>query len=176
MEQGVKKRLALFTGSSVKARKIIILLCSVAAIAGFFMLPAYNEWMRDHIVSPLRNFKWESERMDPEYRMKYRFDSAYIYSKQIDQFFEKKGIKNTALVLLPTTNYFKQHNVGYDVPEPAVFYYFTGLKTLWINCSNVADANWYVRADNGKIIIDSVTNRKSLLDTIAMFNKIAVKL
>jgi hypothetical protein len=108
--------------------------------------------------------------------MQYRFDSDYIYSKQIALLLEKKGVEKTALALMPPTNYFKAKHINYHVPEPVVFYYFTGIKTLWGNNSNAAEANWYVHVHEGRLVIDSVTNRQSLQDTIAMYKKIGITL
>jgi hypothetical protein len=46
-------------------------------------------------------------------------------------------------VLLPSTAYMRYVNINYvDIPEPAVFYYFTGIKSVWANSPNVRTANW----------------------------------
>jgi hypothetical protein len=114
--------------------------------------------------------------MGVEQRMADRFEGDYTYSKQIADFFERKKNKSSALVLIPPSDYFKQNGMTYHVPEPAVFYYYTGLKTLWPNSSNATEANWYVRVSNGKILVDTVTNKHSFIDTLAVYKKFSIGL
>ncbi|WP_315821984.1 hypothetical protein [Paraflavitalea speifideaquila] len=80
------------------------------------------------------------------------------------------------LVLMPPSNYFHKMGIKYHVPEPAVFYYYTGLKTIWANSKEAVQANWFVRVYQGEIIVDSVTDKKKLQDTIGVFQKMGVTL
>ncbi len=157
-------------------RAFIAALCSIAAIVLFFCAPANSEWLRDKIIGSLQDIKKEHTVMGIEERMQYRFDSNYIYSKQISHLFEEKGIKNTALVLVPPTTYFALKKMNYHVPEPVVFYYYTGLKIVWGDNRNAADANWHVYIDNGRFTLDSVSNRQSLQDTISAYKKLGIAL
>ena len=77
---------------------------------------------------------------------------------------------------MPPHSYFKKMNVSYTVPLPPVFYYFTGMKTVWANNPHAIEADLYVRVKDGKIIIDSVKDRKALQDTIDSFIKLGVAL
>ena len=167
---------SLFNISHPHVRQLLLALCSVAAVVIFFILPANNTWLRHKIIDPLNDIKKERTNLDLEHRMQYRFDSNYIYSKQIARLFEQKGIEKTALVLMPPTSYFKLKNINYHVPEPVVFYYYTGLKTLWGNNSNAASASWYMHVDSGRVVIDSVANRQQLRDTIMFYKKLGIGL
>jgi hypothetical protein len=66
--------------------------------------------------------------------------------------------------------------MSYWVPVPPTFYYYTGIKTVWANNPHAAEADAYVRVVNGKIIIEKVTDRKALQDTIVAFQKLGVYL
>ena len=103
--------------------------------------------------------------------MKYRFGNDYVYSKQITDAFIRSGDFDTALVVLPPPQYFSSKGVAYSAPEPAVFYYYTGLKTVWAASEQALRAGWYIRANGGKLIIEKVTDRRHLHDTINMFRK-----
>lgn len=151
-------------------RKIILLNAAIFSIALFFTLPRNREWLRDAIAGSLNDFTAECHHLDEDYRMQYRFDSIYIYSQQIAQLVKRSGGTATAVVLVPPSNYFNSMNIHYHVPEPVVFYYFTGVKTLWSNCTNAADANWYVCVKDGKLAVNPAGNRQALLDTIRVFN------
>lgn len=152
-------------------KKIILLVGSVACITLFFLLPANRLWLQTRIIAPLHDFSKEYRNLDEAQRMQYRFGFVYKYSREIELSLKQKGKAKTALVLLPPTGYFKSHHIAYEVPEPVVFYYFTGIRTLWVTCSNAGEANWYVKAVNGQIIIDSVTNTQALRDSLAKFKK-----
>ena len=66
--------------------------------------------------------------------------------------------------------------IAYHVPEPAIFYYYTGLKTTWANSKQASKANWYVRAVNGKLVMDSVKNNQDLSDSIKAFIQLGYSL
>jgi hypothetical protein len=154
----------------------ILTLCGIVAIFLFFLLPPNREWVMDKIFVYRHEFQWQVKRLDIEDRKRIRLESAYTRSVEITSMIEKHGHKKEALVLLPPTSYFKQHRINYDVPEPASFYYFTGLSTVRADNSNAADANWYVCVKNGKIVVDSVIDKKTLADTIASFKKFGTAL
>ena len=103
--------------------------------------------------------------------MRDRFGSSYTLSKSIADQLKKKGADRTALVLVPPPYYFAKKGVYYPMPEPAVFYYFTNIKTTWCHFTNAGDANWYVKLDSGKVVVDRVVDKKSLQDTIASYLK-----
>lgn len=176
MEEEKKPHFLLAVLRKPRVKQLLVAGCSVISIILFFVAPANNTWLREKILAPLQDIKTEHTKMGLEQRMEYRFDSDYIYSEQIALLFEKKGIKKTALALMPPTSYFKLKNMHYHVPEPVVFYYYTGVKTLWGNNHNATDANWYIRVDNGHLVIDSVANRQALQDTIAVFKKLGISL
>jgi len=113
--------------------------------------------------------------MDLEKRKSERFGTSYTLSKQVANLI-KMHAADDAVVLLPPYDYFREHAIDYEVPVPAIFYYFTGIKTLWANNSNATSANWYVTVKNGKIAVDSVTNKDSLQILITAFKKYKVRL
>lgn len=157
-------------------KKLFLFFAAAAGIVLFFFIPQNKEWLKGRIVGYYGQFPQEIHNMGIEHRMAYRFEGSYTYSKQIADFFNPRKNKNTALVLVPPTAYFEQQGIAYHVPEPAVFYYYTGLKTLWANSTNAASANWYAHVKDGKIVIDSVTNSTSLKDTLTTFKKFNISL
>lgn len=148
---------------------------SLLFLAGFFLLPRNREWA-GIVLSYARDFQQQYKHLDRETRMRSRFGNAYLFSKQIADQFDRKGTKGKVLVLMPPTNYFTRMGVKYHVPEPAVFFYYTGLKTVWANSPEAIHAGWYVRVNQGKIMVDSVTDRKKLQDTIIAFQKMGISL
>lgn len=155
--------------------RFILFIISLLLIAGFFLLPPNREWLGT-VFSYARDFQQQRNHLDRETRMRKRFGNDYTFSQIIADTFARKGNKDAVLVLMPPTTYFTKMGIKYHVPEPAVFYYYTGLKTVWANSKEAVRAGWYVRVAQGKIIIDSVTDIKSLQDTIIAFRKLGVSL
>ena len=152
-------------------RKYILLFAGISAILLFFCLPANKVWLKNRIFDYWTDFLVQRKQPALERRKILRFNTQYTYSRYIADFFDKKGIKKNVLVLIPPTAYFQKNGIAYPVPYPGVFYYYTDLKTVRANSSNALQANWCVRAENKKIIIDSVTGINQLKDTIAAFKK-----
>jgi len=103
--------------------------------------------------------------------MRDRFNNSYILSKNITAALIQKGGNRQSVILIPPPAYFKQMGITYEVPEPAVFYYYTGFKTIWASSKQAIDAGWYAHVQQGTIVVDSVMDRKSLQDTITMLRK-----
>jgi hypothetical protein len=110
-----------------------------------------------------------------EHRKIERWKRDYVVSKQIADSFAVAHISN-AIVLIPPSAYFKERKTNYHVPEPAVFYYYTGLKTIWINSSHAMNANWMVTANNGVLKMIPVTDKNVLKDSLAAFKKFPLSL
>jgi hypothetical protein len=161
-------------GPSFLMKQLILMLCGIVVIVFFFLLKPNKEWLNDRVLLYWQDFLVQRKKPDLEYRRVIRFEGYYTYSKQIADSLIGQSHKKDMLLLLPPTNYFKKYGIDYHVPEPSVFYYFTGIKTVWANSSNAADANWYLRVKNGKIIVERVADKKSLQDTITVFKKTGI--
>lgn len=155
----------------MRRRQTILFVSSIVVIICFFLLPQNDKWLNEKVLTYWNDFKRQKIQLDVEKRKIERYGPAYTYSKRIALFFEKKAATEHALVLLPSQKYFEEKGIRYDVPEPAVFYYYTGLKTTWANSQMASQANWIVRLENGNIIIDSVADKRVLVDTIAAYQK-----
>lgn len=127
--------------------------------------------MSERVLPYWNDFQKQKSRPGLEDRKVQRYKTAYTYSKSIARFFKRKGILNKVLVVLPPASYFKNRGLTYPVPEPAVFYYFTGLKTVSARSGDAVKANWMIRAENGQLIMDSVTSKDMLIDSIRVFQK-----
>jgi hypothetical protein len=127
----------------------------------------------------------EEKEQDLERRKLERWGGGYYYSKAIAGYFEEKGLAKKALVLMPPSDYFTANGMDYYVPEPAIFYYMTGLKTLWPNVNdnmnphwyqNGIRPNWYVHAANGQMMIDSIQSPVQLDSLVKAFNQYKTRL
>ena len=157
-------------------KNIILFAAAIICISCFFLLPQNQAWMTQRVLVYWHAFQNQKGKLDIEQRKIMRYETSYTFSKSIAGFFEKKHDKKEALLLIPSTDYFKAYKINYPVPEPAVFYYFTGLKTVWPDSKNAVNANWFVTIRTGTMYVDSVTSKTVLQDTITSFKKFGVSL
>ena len=163
-------------GTTNGFKSFILLVTAVVALLIFFGLEPNKLWLNQRIMPYWDDFKEQKLNLDLEERKLARYQTDYLFAKNVTGFFEKRGVAGKVLVLMPPTEYFKANNLEIHVPEPAVFYYFTGLKTIWANSPEASKANWFISAKNGGLVFDSVANKQVLLDTIAAFNKYKISL
>ncbi|OQP56945.1 hypothetical protein A3860_10235 [Niastella vici] len=157
-------------------KSFILFVAAIISLLIFFGLEPNKLWLNQRIIPYWDDFKEQKLNLDLEERKLARYQTDYLFAKNVTGFFEKRGSAGKVLVLLPPTDYFKAHNLDIHVPEPAVFYYFTGLKTIWPNSAEASKANWFISVKNGGLVFDSVSNKQILLDTIAAFNKFKTSL
>jgi len=157
-------------------KAFILLVASIISLLIFFGLEPNKLWLDQRIMPYWEDYQEQKLNLDPEERKLARYQTDYIFAKNVTGFFEKRGIADKALVLVPSSDYFNAHGLQIHVPEPAVFYYFTGLRTIWANSPEANKANWYITAQNGGLVFDSVTNKQALQDTIASFKKYKISL
>lgn len=119
-------------------KKINLLLVSMLAIALFFNIPIYNKWIFQKVLNEpvVEDFS----HLDPVDRNIKRFGYSYTVFSDVSIVLHPF---NDVLILLPPQEYVKtKMPEGFIVPEPAVFYYFTGLRSVWINSPEAERANW----------------------------------
>lgn len=156
-------------------RKLLLLLASLVLIAGFFMIPVNARWGAT-VLGYWKDFQRQRKQVpDTETRLRQRFTNHYIISKKIADTVRKTGHPDP-LVLLPPNNYFKKMGIDYPVPVSPVFYYFTGVRTTWANNADAMQADYYVRVRDKQIVLEPVTDRKALQDTIQAFLKLGITL
>ena len=140
---------------------------SCACLFLFFLLPKNREWFNDRVIVYFNDFRTQRYQLNLEQRKVKRWGSSYTVSMEIAGLVLKNGDLKKAIVLIPPTEYFKKRNVDYPVPEPAVFYYYTGLKSVYINSENILEANWLVTANQGHVIVIAIKDKKGLSDSIS---------
>jgi hypothetical protein len=152
-------------------KAFILLVASVISLLIFFGMEPNKMWLNQRIMVYWEDYQEQKLNLDLEERKLARYQSDYEFARNVTDFFEKRGTVAKALVLLPPSDYFKANGIQVHVVEPSIFYYFTGLKTIWATSPEATKANWYITTKDGRLVFDSVTNQQVLRDTIASFNK-----
>jgi hypothetical protein len=113
----------------------------------------------------VNNYYNESDHMEIEERKQYKYGSAYLLSTQVAAFVDRYKTLNRsapAVVLLPPNSYLKEKQMNVAVPEPVVFYYYTGLHAVWTDSPNVDSANWVLMVNGSKMQITHIEDKNQL--------------
>lgn len=152
-------------------KKLTLVLLSILLLTGFFLLPQNRKWA-GKVLSYYQEFPEQTKKLDRETRMEERLGNSYKISKVIAETFRNNSPEPDAVVLIPPTNYFKQVGAEYHVPEPAVFYYYTGMKTIWADSKEAINVNWYLRVQDRNMVFVNVVDKQDFQDTINAFRKL----
>lgn len=113
---------------------------------------------------------------DIDVRKAERYGSAYTRSKDIALMLQKRGQTSDALILLPPASYFKAKGITYRVPEPAVFYYFTGLRSVRPDTKDTAAISHVVTVRDHMIDVKRIADRRELRGILAEYRKYKITL
>ena len=125
-------------------RRLILLVVVIIGVLIFFKTEYYSNWLETHVKAP--PIEDQLDHTSIEQRMEYRFNNLYRLCQYMKKTLDTTKFKNgEVVILLPPNDYI--HSVGSDafhLPEPAEFYYHTGLKTVWTTSPDVEKANWWI--------------------------------
>jgi hypothetical protein len=145
------------------------LLFIIAIFLLLIIISIHSDFFNGRIVAYWDAFQEQKAELDIEARKTERLGNSYAVSKQIADFIKSK--RSSDVVLMPSTAYFNANGIDYHVPEPAVFYYYTSVKTIWQNCKAECNANWFVHVENGRLFIDTIQNKAMQDSILKIFNK-----
>ena len=149
-------------------RKINFMLFSILTIILFFSIPYYNHWLYEKIFN--QYFLDDLTGLDEGDRNMKRFGYSYSVFSDIKKVLAHQ--KNVVM-LLPPNDLVLEKNVGdLLIPEPAVFYYFTGFKSIPPNSPEAPRANWVlIPRGPGDVIVKKMENISKPDSLIAKYRK-----
>lgn len=160
--------------SAVFFKKLNLVLVSGLSIVLLFTFPFYNSWFRTKIIASGINFPSTGLTMDIEARKEFKYGEPYLFYRNVARALQAR--KDNTVVLLPPDAYLTaQHcQILKNMAEPAVFYYFTGLRSVTINSPEVNAANKALIMARQKLFIANIktsTYRDSLIRLFRNYNQ-----
>jgi hypothetical protein len=134
----------------------------------------YREWFQAKPVQYWTDFlKEKDDTLDAVGIMKSRYGISYVISTRVKEVVEKKNIVNPVILFEPNSYYRDSLHIYPNVraPEPAVFYYYTGLVGVWTNSPNVSNANFLVRVTKKGVALDAIRTPQQLQQILANYKK-----
>jgi len=153
------------------------LLLSVAALGVILLVlnfGYYQEWFR---VKPLQywsDFLKEKDDTAGEYAVKaQRYGISYTISMRVLDAIRKKNMTHAVILFEPNSYYRDSLHIYPNVhaPEPAVFYYYTGLEGVWTNSPNVNKANFLLRISRKGAALDTIRSPQHLQEILVRYKK-----
>ena len=151
------------------------MIVSVIGILILFQTEFYQHWFTVYLFPADNPMMGQFDRMSLEERRQYRFGNTYQLCTFIKKTLDTTKIKNKeTIILLPPNDYLKSKHVDmFHLPEPAEFYYHTGLKTVWTTSPDVENANWVILPQGNNSLtflpIQSKEQLHAILDSFKKF-------
>jgi hypothetical protein len=148
---------------------IAFLLILVTLNAGY-----YPTWINSKPVKYWNDFLTEKDdTLDVAGIRKSRYGISYVISLSVKQALESKHLSNPVILFEPNSYYRDSLHIYPNVkaPEPAVFYYYTGLEGVWTNSPDVGRANYLVRVTKKGVALEAIRNPAQLQQILAHYRK-----
>ena len=143
---------------SASSRPNLSILFIVSLLFTVLFAISHWGWLNREVADDFNDFLTYKDSLDTDYRMQVRFGNSFTISKDIATAWRAQKAPENGLILVPLPPYFKKNGVKYLSPEPAVFYYFTGVKTISPSCQGADSAKWVVMVHNHQIVFKRIAN------------------
>jgi len=152
------------------------LLCvaAFAVILGVLNLGYYQEWFRTKPLQYWSDFQKEKSDTADEFAIRVqRYGFVYTVSMRVRDALRKKKLVHPVVLFEPNSYYRDSLHIYPNVraPEPAVFYYYTGLEGVWTNSPNVNRANFLLRITRKGAVLDTIRGPQHLQEMLARYKK-----
>ena|ERR1700722_4182080 len=155
-------------------KSLILTLVSFLLILLTLNVGYYPTWFKAKPVGYWNDLMKEiNDTLDPSGIMKSRYGVSYLISMRVKEVMQKKGVSHPVILFEPNSYYRDSLHIYPNVhaPEPAVFYYYTGLEGVWINSPDVEKANYLVKVTKKGVTLDAIRTPEQLQQILAFYRK-----
>jgi hypothetical protein len=153
-----------------------ILLTVISALLVLIVVNAgyYGDWFQSKPLQYLSDFWKEKDDTSDEISIKkQRYGLAYTISMRVKEVVEKKKVAHPVILFEPNSYYRDSLHIypNMHAPEPALFYYYTGLEGVWTNSPDVRKANFLVRVSKKGVSLDEIKTPAALQQILERYKK-----
>jgi hypothetical protein len=134
----------------------------------------YKDWFQAKPLQYWTDFlKEKDDTLSAEGIMASRYGISYTMSMRIKHVLEQKNVVHPIILFEPNSYYRDSLHIypKVHVPEPAVFYYYTGLEGVWINSPDADKANYLVRITSKGVALDMIRTPEQRQQLLAFYRK-----
>lgn len=153
---------------------LLLTIVALAAILGVLNFGYYQEWFRSKPLQYWSAFLKEKDDNAGENTIRAeRYGISYTISMRVRDAVRKKGMTRAVILFEPNSYYRDSLHIYPNIhaPEPAVFYYYTGLEGVWTNSPNVDKANFLLRISTKGAALDTIRSPQHLQEILARYKK-----
>ena|ERR1700743_1511875 len=125
----------------------------------------YRVWFQEKPLQYWTGFMKEKDNnSDLVNIMMERYGISYTISMKVKEVLEKRHIAHPVILFEPNSYYRDSLHIYPKIyaPEPAVFYYYTGLEGVWTNSPRANKANFLVRITKNGVMLDAIHTPQQL--------------
>jgi hypothetical protein len=155
-------------------KKLILFAVAALGIMIFFKTDYYTLWLNKYIMNPNTELSDQMEKTSVEERKEYRYGNLYTMCQYMKKTLDTTTFKpHEPIVLLPPNDFLVAQGVTlFHMPEPAEFYYHTGIKTVWTTSPDVAKASWaLVASSKTSIAMVPIKSKEDLDKLLDLYKK-----
>jgi hypothetical protein len=152
----------------------LLTLAAFAAIFGILNAGYYKDWFESKPEQYWTQFlKEKDDTLDYVGIMKERYGVGYTICLKVKEAVEKKHLAHPIILFEPNSFYRDSLHIYSQIhaPEPAVFYYYTGLEGVWTNSPNVSKANLFLRISKKGVNLDEIHTPEQLQRILDFYKK-----
>lgn len=156
-------------------KKVLLLALSACSIFIMVQIPFYKDWLQHKILPKYELIDYELDNMEPEQRRALRYGTTYAFCVYVrEQVLKSKFPKD--VVLLPSKGFVSKHKLDLSIPEPVVFYYYSGIRTVWPNSKDALSARWIVEVRPGAMRIIHTQDPRMVQAAVTEYKKYEIGL
>ena len=154
-------------------RELLLSVALLSFFVGYMALPSNRQWLSNRIIPFIKDIEIQRHHLDYEYRKKCRHGDVYLKAQRIKAAVDQcqQFNRQTDFLLFPSTAYFKRNGFAFTVPDPVIFYYFSGIKTTLSVNPDVMKCKWFLRVKPDLCEVVSFSAEQAKLDTIKAFRQ-----
>lgn len=144
-------------------KRLLLTAVSSSIILTLLAFGHYRKWFLDKPLDYWSAFCIEVRRpASLEEIRRLRYGKPYILSMKIQAAAKAGQLHDPVFLFEPNSFYHDSLHIDLRMPEPAVFYYYTGLQGVWMNSPTVQKANYLVVIRKGDVTIEPIQRPQQL--------------
>ena len=135
-------------------KRLLLTIISTSILLLLMAFGNYRDWFLDKPLDYWHGFCTEVRHpASLEEARRTRYGTPYTLSMKIQEAAKAVQLHDPVFLFEPNSFYHDSLHIDLHMPEPAVFYYFTGLQSVWMNSPTVQKANYLVMIRKGTVKI-----------------------
>jgi len=153
-------------------KALLLTIISISTIFLVLCLGYYRTWFLEKPAFYWNSFlKQRTSHASLENIRRGRYGTAYTLSMTVKDSIAGMKVKDPLILFEPNGYYRDSLHIDLHMPEPALFYYYTGLHGVWMNSPGVEKANYLVRVNNGRAELEPIRSSEQLQMILARYRK-----